>query len=70
MEPGRLLSSRWRNSVKCYVVQSMTTSVQQAYWRGTGEAFVIDGGYLAFAEHKMSEYGNCQRCGYRPRVRQ
>lgn len=53
---------------KCYVVKSMSTHLQQAYWRNIGEMFHIEGAYLAFPEHKMSEQGNCQRCGYRPKV--
>lgn len=52
---------------KCYVVKSMSTHLQQAYWRSVGEMFHIEGAYLAFPEHKMSEQGNCQRCGYRPK---
>jgi hypothetical protein len=49
---------------KCFVVHSMSALLQREYWRSTGEAFRIGTRGLHFTEHKMSEFGNCQRCGW------
>lgn len=51
----------------CWIVKSLSPELQMAYWRSIGEAFEQRGGYLVFKEHRMSEYGNCQRCGWRPK---
>jgi hypothetical protein len=50
---------------KCFVVHSMSPHLQREYWRSIGEKFEITEKGLVFAEHKMSEFKNCQRCGWR-----
>jgi hypothetical protein len=53
--------------MKCFVIHSMSPALQQAYWRSIGEEFEVRRDGLYFKEHRMSEFGNCQRCGWRPK---
>lgn len=53
--------------MKCFVVHSLSPDLQRAYWLSIGEEFEDQRHHLAFKEHRMSEYGNCQRCGWRPK---
>lgn len=50
----------------CFVVHSMSPHIQQAYWRSVGDLFEVTPRHLVWREHRMSEFGNCQRCGWRP----
>lgn len=52
---------------ECWVVKSMSTEVQQAHFREQGDVFKLVDHWLVFEEHMMSAYGNCQRCGWRPK---